>query len=174
MSSTRSRASEPLPTDSVPVVTRILEGYATNGVFRGFNVIAKTPTTGKYRIVWHYNRALELVLSVSKSTLRLGTVLPNIRSRSIMSREVKKFVEALHSSQRPDHRRIDPARARLLCSNRSGNIVLTMTVLANEFEYATRKLIHATNEIFMIFLRDGPYSEYIQEVFGADPDMLGH
>ena len=49
-----------------------------------------------------------------------------------------------------------------------------MTVLANEFEYATRKLIHVTNEIFMIFLRDGPYSEYIQEVFGADPDMLGH
>jgi len=25
----------------------------------------------------------------------------------------------------------------------------------------------------MIFLRDGPYSEYIQEVFGTDPDMRG-
>jgi hypothetical protein len=37
----------------------------------------------------------------------------------------------------------------------------------NEFEYATRKLIHATNEIFMMFLRDGPYSEYIHEVLGA-------
>ena len=67
----------------------------------------------------------------------------------------------------PDHRRIDRRRARLLCSNRRDNVVVTMTVLENEFEYATRKLIHATNEIFMIFLRDGPYAEYIHEVFGA-------
>jgi hypothetical protein len=167
MSSTRSRASERLPTDPIFVVTRILEGYATNGVFRGFNVIRKARTTAIYRIVWHYDRPLELVLSVSKGTLQLRDVLPNIPSRSTMYRDLKEFVEALHSATKPDHRRIDRRRARLLCSNRRDNVVVTMTVLKNEFEYATRKLIHATNEIFMIFLRDGPYSEYIHEVFGA-------
>jgi hypothetical protein len=167
MSSTRSRASERLPTDAISVVTRILEGYATNGVFRGFSVITQTRPTAKYRIVWHYDRALELVLSVSKRTLQLRDVLPNIPSRAPMYRDLKKFVQALQSATRPDHRRIDRRRARLLCTNRRGNVVLTMTVLENEFEYATRKLIHATNEIFMMFLRDGPYSEYIHEVLGA-------
>jgi hypothetical protein len=170
MSSTRSRASELSLTDRVRLVTRILEGYATNGVFRGFSVTAKTPTTAKFRVVWHYDRTLELVLRVPDGTLHLSSVLPNIPSRSPMYKDLKKFVETLQSGERPDHRRIDPARARLVCSNRQGNVAVTMAVVEDEFEYATRKLIHAANEIFMIFLRDGPYSEYIQEVLGTDPD----
>src|SRR5439155_20917779 len=128
MSSTRNRPSERLPTDTVRLVTRILEGYAINGVFRGFSVIAQTRTTAKYRIVWHYDRALDLIVSVRKRALQLGTLLPDVPPRSSMYRDIKKFVESLHSNNRPDHRRIDPVRARLRCSNRDGNIVVTMTV----------------------------------------------
>ena len=144
MSSTRSRVSEPLPTDTIGLVTRILEGYATNGVFRGFSVIAQTKATAKYRIVWH-ERTCELLFSVSRRTLRFGTIL----SDSSGIKEISNFVELLHSSERPPHRRIDPARARLRCFYRGGNIFFTITVIRNDFEYATRKLIHAANEILI-------------------------
>jgi len=144
MSSTRSRVSEPLPTDTVGLVTRILEGYATNGVFRGFSVIAQTKATAKYRIVWH-ERTCELLFSVSRRTLRFGTIL----SDSSGIKEISNFVELLHSSERPPHRRIDTARARLRCFYRGGNIFFTITVIRNDFEYATRKLIHVANEILI-------------------------
>jgi len=144
MSSTRSRVSEPLPTDTVGLVTRILEGYATNGVFRGFSVIAQTKATAKYRIVWH-ERTCELLFSVSRRILRFGTIL----SDSSEHKKVSNFVELLHSSERPPYRRIDPARARLRCLYRGVNIFFTITVIRNDFEYATRKLIHAANEILI-------------------------
>ena len=144
MSSTRSRVSEPLPTDTVGLVTRILEGYATNGVFRGFSVIAQTKATAKYRIAWH-ERTCELLFSVSRRTLRFGTIL----SDSSGIKEISNFVELLHSSERPPHRRIDTARARLRCFYRGGNIFFTITVIRNDFEYATRKLIHVANEILI-------------------------
>jgi hypothetical protein len=164
---------EPLPTDTVRIVTQILEGYATNGVLRGFNVIYQTHTTAKYRIVWHYDRTLHLTLNVPKRTLQLRTIFPEQPLRSPMYGDLKEFVERLHSSERPDHRRIDPACGRLACSNRRGDVAVTMTVVKNDFEYAVRKLIHAANEIFVAFLADGPYSEYVQKVFGFDPDRIG-
>jgi hypothetical protein len=124
-------------------------------------VTAQTRTTAKYRIVWHYDRVFEVTLNVSKRTLQFGTVLPDVPPRSPIYRELKTFVEDLQSDKRPDHRRVDPVRAQLGCSNRRGSVVVAMTVASDEFEYGTRKLIHAVNEIFMIFLRDGRYSEYI-------------
>jgi hypothetical protein len=169
MSSTRSRASEHSPTDTIRLVTRILERYATNGVFRGFSAISQTSATAKYRVVWHYERALHLFVSVPKRTLQLGILLPDVPSRSPMYRDLRKFVELLHSADRPAHRRVDPARAHLVCSNRGGNVGVTMSVVENDFDYATRKLIHAANEILLVFLQDGPYSQYLQETLGAYP-----
>jgi len=95
MSSTLNRASEHLPTDTIRLVTRILEGYATNGVFRGFSVIRQTGTTAKYGIVWHYDRALQLILSVPKRTLRFDPLLTDIPFRSPMYTELDKIRRAL-------------------------------------------------------------------------------
>jgi hypothetical protein len=39
-----------------------------------------------------------------------------------------------------------------------------------DFDYATRKMIHTVHEIFMVFLVDGSYFEYMVEQLGLDPD----
>src|SRR5262249_49865825 len=145
MSSTRNRASEPLPTDTVRLVTRILEGYAANGVFRGFSLTTQTSAAAKYRIVWHYDLVLPLVFNVTKRTLQFAPLLTDIPSSSSMYRELRKFIELFHSKERPAYRRVDPARAQLRCSNRAGNVFVSIVMESNEFEYGTRKLIHAAN-----------------------------
>ena len=45
-----------------------------------------------------------------------------------------------------------------------------MTVKGGEYEYATRKLIHLVHEIFLGFLIDAGYYEYMVEHLGLDPD----
>jgi len=70
----------------------------------------------------------------------------------------------------PEHRRVNPAQARLTASNQRGAVSLTLAVKDGDFDYATRKMIHIVHEIFMVFLVDGPYFEYMVEQLGLDPD----
>ena len=70
----------------------------------------------------------------------------------------------------PAHRRVDPAKARLRCSNRSGNIAVSITAANGDYEYAARKLIHTVHEIFMVFLVDGPYYDYLVDELGLEQD----
>ena len=166
MSSTRSRASVLSPIDAAGLVTGILEGYANNGVFRGFSVSKATRNGAKYTIVWHYDCRFELVFKAAERTLTLRRGLTSIRSSSPMYRELQSFVEDLHSPERPAHRRIDPVRTRLHLSNRAGDVSIKIN-LGKDLEYGTRKFIHGVNEIFVVFLQDGPYTEYFEAVFNA-------
>ncbi len=54
-------------------------------------------------------------------------VLPEVPAASPMYREFKQFVESRHSTNLPDHRRIDPKKAVAKPSNRSGKVALTLT-----------------------------------------------
>ena len=42
----------------------------------------------------------------------------------------------------------------------------------NDYEYAVRKLIHLVHEIFMVFLMEGNYLDYMIEEFDLDPDRM--
>jgi hypothetical protein len=88
-----------------------------------------------------------------------------------MYREFKQFVESRHSEKLPDHRRIDPKKATVRPSSRSGSVALTTTVKNGDYEYATRKLIHLVHETFLVFLQEGHY-DYMVRVFDLDPDHL--
>jgi len=87
-----------------------------------------------------------------------------------MYREFKQFIASRQSKDVPEHRRIDPRRVNIRISNRAGNIGLTFTVRNNDYEYATRKLINLVQEIYLGFLYDGPYYDYMVETFHLDPD----
>ena len=39
-------------------------------------------------------------------------------------------------------------------------------------EYAVRKLVHLINEIYLTFLTDGKYFDYLVETFNLDPDRM--
>jgi hypothetical protein len=121
-------------------------------------------------MVWHHDRPFELILDVPKRTLRFPHVLPGIPANSPMYRELKLFLASLQSPQLPAHRRVDPRKAQLRPSNRGGNVSVTLIAQDGDFEYCARKLIHAVHEIFMIFLVDGPYYDYLVEQLGLDQD----
>jgi hypothetical protein len=87
-----------------------------------------------------------------------------------MYRELRAFLKARQTDAMPEHRRVSPAKARVTLSNARGAVSLKLTVKDGDFDYATRKMIHIVHEIFMIFLVDGPYYEYMVEQLGLDPD----
>jgi hypothetical protein len=153
----------------VALVTEILEGYAEKAVFRGFSA---HPKRGKsaYRMIWHHDRPFELALDVPKKTLCFPEVFRGVPVRSPMYRDLKAFLKARQAEELPDHRRVNPKKARLACTNQGGAVSVTITVKDGDFDYATRKIIHVVHEIFLIFLEDGPYFEYMVEYLGLDPD----
>jgi hypothetical protein len=159
----------------VPLVTEILEGYAEKAVFRGFSAhpsLGGKTRGGKaaYKMIWHHDRPFELTLDVPKKSLCFHEVLPGVPVRSPMYRDLKAFLKARQAEDLPDHRRVNPKKARLACANQGGTVSVTVTVKDGDFDYATRKIIHVVHEIFLIFLEDGPYFEYMVEYLGLDPD----
>ena len=155
---------------TVDLVTGILQGYAEKAVFRGFSAHPKRGGKAVYRMVWHHDRPFELVLDVSEKTLEFPVVLPGVPARSPMFADLKAFLKTRQSEEVPEHRRVDPAKARLAAVNTLGNVSITMTVKDGDFDYAARKIVAIVHEIFMIFLVDGPYFHYMVENLGLDPD----
>jgi hypothetical protein len=154
------------------LVTSILEGYAEKAVFRGFSAHPKRGGKASFKMIWHYDRPFELLLDAPAKTLLFPAVLPGVPTRSLMHRDLRAFLKSKTSAETPEHRRINPAKARLTATNQSGAVSLKLTVRDGDFDYATRKLIHLVHEIFMVFLVDGPYFDYMVEQLGLDPDRF--
>jgi hypothetical protein len=154
----------------VETVADVLEGYAKRGVFRGFS---RGPVrNGKVvcKILWHRDRLLELILDAHRHTIRFPRLLPD--ADSSMGRELREFLKARHSPRLPEHRRIDTRKACVRCSQRGGGIAVSLTVKDGDYEYGARKLIHVVNEVFMVFLSDGRYHEYVARTFNLEPDAV--
>lgn len=153
-------------------VTATLESYARRGVFRGFSEMARRKNKVEYRLRWHHNQIFELIFDAAKNTLRFLCLLSNVASGSEMQKELQRFVESRYSDEIVEHRRLDKSKAQARVQNRKGNVALTLTVIDGDDEYATRKLIHLAHEIFLIFLTDGRYYDFLVENFDLDPDRL--
>ncbi len=156
---------------TIELVSGILENYANRGTFKGFSRGPVRIGVASFKILWHRDQFFDLILDTHKKTLRFPVVLPEVPPGSPMFREFKQFVESRHSESLPDHRRIDPSKATVRPSNRSGKVALTLTVKNSDYEYATRKLIQLVHEIFLVFLQEGHY-DYMVKVFDLDPDHL--
>jgi hypothetical protein len=160
-----------LATRSSPVaaVTGVLREYSEKALFRGFAAGRALNGKARFSFVWHYGRTFELVLDAHKKTLQIERLLPGVDAA--MYKELKAFLAARQTNEYPPHRRIDPARGSLRTSRRPGNVAISVLVKQPEdYGYATRKLIHLVHEVFLGFLVDGPYHEYMVEHLGLDPD----
>jgi hypothetical protein len=164
----RSLTKKKAPVD---IVSAVLEGYAEKALFRSFSA-DKGRGKATYRMVWHYDRPFELLLDVPNKTLRFPAVLPGVPARSEMYRALRAFLKDRQSPELPEHRRVDPAKARLALANQKGAVSLTLALKDSDFEYAARKIIQIVHEIFLTFLVDGPYFEYTIEQLGLDPDRF--
>jgi hypothetical protein len=119
---------------------------------------------------WHKERFYDLIFDVGKRSLRFPVVLPKVPRP--MYEDFKKFVASRQATEILEHRRIDPKRVRISCSLKNGDISLLFTSKDSDLEYATQKLINLMHEVFLVFLRDGMYYEYMIETFDLDRDQL--
>jgi hypothetical protein len=161
-----NRVPEPLRTK----VDETLETYANKGVFRSFASIGRSNKGAPYRMMWHKDRFYDLVFDAQKRSLRFPVVLP--KAPAAMYEDFKKFVASRQSTEMLEHRRIEPKKVRISCSRKNSDISLLFISKDNDLEYATQKLINLMHEVFMVFLRDGLYYEYMIETFDLDRDQL--
>jgi hypothetical protein len=154
------------------LVRDLLKDYASRGVFRSFH--EEPPRAGKttFTILWHHGRTFRFVLDVRGSAVSFPALLPGVPARSAMAKELKAFLTRFQTDAVPAHRRVDPARARLEVGIRGGSVSLGLAVRRGEFEYAARRLVHLAQEVFMVFLVDGPYYDYRVEQLGLDPESV--
>jgi len=147
---------------------KILKEYAGRGVFRGFSAHTSEPS---FRLLWHRNQFFDLLFDAKTKTLRIPVVMPSVDAA--MYAHYKEFVKERCSDAEPEHRRINPKKARVRTACKGGKVGLSVVVAADgDVEYALRKLIHLVHETYMVFLYDGRYYSYLIDTFGLDPDTL--
>lgn len=154
----------------IELVLRILEDYASRGVFQGFSPGQARSGKATYKIAWHRGCVFDATLDSERGTARFANVLTNVPANSTMYRELKEFIKSRQSDDLPEHRRIDGLRAQVQSYNRNGTVALVLTIKDGDCEYGVRKLVHLVNEIFMVFLMDGNYFDYMVKNFNLDPD----
>lgn len=152
------------------IVAKALEHYAERGVFRAFSHAPGQGGKAVFKMMWHRDRIFECVFDSKKKTIRFPVALPNLPASSSMYKDFKQYLRARQSDTLPEHRRIDLAKAELKPYNRGGNVAVTLKVLDEDYKYGVRKIVHLLNEIYMDFLSDGRYYEYMVETFDLDPD----
>ena len=103
-------------------------------------------------MVWHHDRPLEMVMDPAKKTFRFPLLLPGFALDSTMYANFKEFLDSRHLEEIPEHRRIDPKKARARSLNKGGDVSLTLSVEDGDYEYGARKIIHLVDEIFKNFL----------------------
>jgi hypothetical protein len=123
-------------------------------------------------MTWHRDRTFELTVDPARGTLTFPAVLPEVSARSELFHDFQAFLRLRQSEQMPAHRRTDPHKAGLSCAVRKGDLALTLTVRDGDFSYGTRKLISLVHEVYLVFLYDGKYYQYMIDVFDLDPDHL--
>jgi hypothetical protein len=156
----------------IDTVAAVLAGYAERRVFHGFS---RGPTSGgkaRFQIAWHRGRVFDLTFDARGGTFRLPELLTAVPADSTMYEELKAFIRSRQSDDLPDHRRLDARKIQIRTYNRSGNILLVLKVKDRDSEYAVRKLAHLINEIYLTFLADGKYFDYLVETFNLDPDRM--
>jgi len=156
----------------IEIVAAVLAGYAERRVFQGFGRGPTSRGKASFQIAWHRGRVFELAFDARAGTLRLPELLTGIPADLSMHEDLKAFVRSRQSDDLPHHRRLDPRKIQIRTYKRHGNILLVVKIKDGDSEYAVRKLVHLINEIYLTFLADGKYFDYLVETFNLDPDRM--
>jgi len=152
------------------VVGDVLRGYVERGVLRSVSHEKRRGTRTGFTMIWHHGRSFQLELS--SGAVSFPALLPGVTSGSPMAKDLRAFLRRFETEEVPAHRRIDPRKARLRVAVRRGRVSLGLSVKHGEYDYCTRRLVHLVQEVFMVFLPDGPYHDYRIETLGLDPERV--
>jgi hypothetical protein len=154
------------------VIATTLEHYAQRGFFRGYSRVGETGARTSYRVRWHHEKFFDIHYDMKTNSIKFAGLLPEVPSDSDMYKAFKKFVKARQVATLPDHRRIDPDKAQVKTLNRNSMVSLSLKILDDDVEYSAKKIVHLVHEVFMDFLMDGLYYDYLVEQFDLDPDAV--
>ena len=147
-------------------VKQELQHFADRGIFSHFSVRESgrgRPT--EFQFQWLAGAPSRLKLYEDKRLLEIHKVLPGVPFRSEMDIAFRKFLTARSNKSVPKHRRLDK-KFTPRCRNRSSAMSVELTFKNGEGRAATKTAINILHEIFNNFLMEGPYQNYMVEVFG--------
>ena len=153
------------PNQSLVVVRERLRAYADRGVFRGFSEQSRVAGRHLFRFSWLGTRPLFLHYTPTTGAFVFRNLLPNITSRSPLSRDLRAFVSGRASPRLPAHRRVDRRRARIRCVASRGSASIELVATRNHHEYGVHRVVNIAHEIFLYLQRYQP--EYMWENFDA-------
>ena len=155
-------------------VTAVLESFAERGLFRAYSKGTTKGPRSTFKMLWHRDQNFELVFDSARKTLTFTRVLPEVPARSSMDREFREWVAERQSDELPDHRRIDARKCSLSCTNKKGDLGITLTAMGAkpDWEYCTRAIVNLVHEVYLMFLNQGAYYTYMIDTFDLDPDHM--
>ncbi len=169
-----AKKSEPRPkqhevlrrerTNPLALIESQLNAYAERGVFRSFSRTALENGIAEFRFFWLLNLSFRMTFDTKRNVIIFKKLLPAVEPGSTLETELKAFLAACQSPQRPEHRRVDPAKMRVSYANRAKSGTLTIKSLDADWETTTRKSIHLLNEVFLNFL-NARHPEYMIATF---------
>ena len=169
-STTGSHRSSSGGGQSSTVVRQILAGYAERGIFRAYGDRQADGGRSHYSFRWHTDVPLNVTYDPAKRALTFRNLLPAVGSRSGMYRDLKQFLEVRTSRAVPEHRRIDSRKVSATVTNRAGAVSLVVSLKDAHLEYGVRKAVNLVHELFVHFLRQPVYFDYMVEHFDVNPD----
>jgi hypothetical protein len=149
-------------------VAAVLAAYAARGTLR--LLAPAEPATAQQAFRWFRDREFRLGVDARARVLRLHGVLDAVPPRSAMDRSLRAWLRDRHAPGVPRHRRIDPGRLRATWRNRGGTMSLELALANDDWQGATRQLVHLLNEVYLDVLPRPAYHEWLVEAFGLDPD----
>lgn len=152
------------------LVSSILEGYASRGVFGGFRQNKRQARMAEFMVLWHFRRVFPILLDEAKASLTVSGLLPHVSAAPKLRGDLAAYLCYCAAPERPAHRRIDPEKARVTCYVRRDSLSLRIAVQDGDYEYATRRLVHLVNEVFLDFLRDAMYLDFMVAHLGMNPE----
>ena len=82
-----------------------------------------------------------------------------------MDKDFRAFLKQRCDSAIPTHRRLDAERFDFKCNNRQQKLSVTIGFSAADAGDAAKTAVNLLHEIFNNFLQEGPYQNYMVEVF---------
>lgn len=153
------------------IVRRTLHDYAARGSFASFSEVPARAPKIEFRFRWFRDVPFRIVFNPSLSTLTFVDVLPGVASRSVMDRELRRFIRGRSAQSVVAHRRLDERRVGIKVLNQHGTIRLTFQLKAGHQEYGVRRAVNLVHEIIMDFLNDSRFVQYQVDHLRLDPEL---
>lgn len=154
--------------DLVQAVKSELQAYADRGVFQNFGINeSATANKVEFRFNWLTQTPFQLHLNTGKSQLEIRDVLPAVPFRSEMDKAFRQFIIDRCDKSLPAHRRLDGDKFAFSCRNRQEKLSVFIDFEREEAGAAVKTAMNLLHEIFNNFLQEGPYQNYMVEVFNV-------